>query len=85
MSEKEQEKFFSSPEVQSAISQGNRGIAKYNSTHKVKIISKEEYLGYELNGKKLYHKGLNNKIGINQRFFHTKQDAKDAGYVLDTK
>lgn len=50
-----------------------------------KIVQSKEYLGYEVNGKKLYHKGIDNKTGTNQRIFQNARDAASAGYTPDPK
>lgn len=62
-------------------------IKAYNSYGfgSAKIVGKEKYLGYEVDGNKLYHEGLDEKTGTNQRIFQSAEQAASAGYRPDPK
>lgn len=88
MTNKELKSFLHQEDVQEAMSDGERGIEEYNATHKtkIKLVEKKKYIGYLKDGKKLYClEGENSSLDSNNiKIFQTEQDAKDAGYSLDT-
>lgn len=62
-------------------------IQAYNSYGfgSAKIVKAKQYLGYKVNGKKLYTSQKNRAIDNNTIIFQTARDAAAAGYIPDPK